>query len=233
LTRFDAARGADLLVVMAREPVPGAVKSRLARTVGADAACALYRAFLADLAAQFGSGPWELVWAVTPAGADLSALIGTDRRQIAQRGGDLAARMRDCFTQLFDAGAARVVMIGADAPHLQEATVRAAFAALGEDDATLLPTRDGGYCLVGLRRPHDIFSGIPMGGPTVFARTCARLDALGLRRRELPMSFDVDEVEDVVALAALIASGSVTLPHTAAVLRDWQRAGVLPQPRGR
>jgi rSAM/selenodomain-associated transferase 1 len=233
LTRFDTARGADLLVVMAREPVPGAVKTRLARSVGADAACDLYRAFLADIAARLGNGRWELVWAVTPAGADLVPLIGSEHRRIAQRGGDLGARMCDCFAQLFDGGAARVVMIGADAPHLQDATLHAAFAALAEHDAALLPARDGGYCLVGLRHPHDLFSGIPMGDPTVFARTGARLDALGLRWRELPASFDVDELEDVAELAELIASGGATLPHTAAVLRNWRRAGLLPQPRGR
>jgi rSAM/selenodomain-associated transferase 1 len=221
------ARRADVLVVMARYPRPGAVKTRLAESVGGDAACALYRAFLTDIARRLGRGPWELVWAVTPVGADLAALVGAQRRQIAQRGADLAERMRNCFTRLLGAGATRVVMIGADAPHLPVSTVRAAFAALNQRDVALLPTRDGGYCLVGLRRAHDIFSDIPMGSPTVFERTCARVDALGLRRRELPPSFDVDELEDVAELARLIAARRVRLPHTAAVLRDWRRAGLL------
>jgi uncharacterized protein len=221
------AHGADVLVVMARYPVPGAVKTRLAESVGADAACALYRAFLADIAARFGRGPWELIWAVTPAGADLAAVVGAESRQIAQHGADLGERMRGCFAQLLGAGAARVVMIGADAPHLAEQTVRAAFAALTQRDAVLLPTRDGGYCLVGLRHPHDIFSDIAMGSPTVFAATCARLGALGLSWSELEPSFDVDELADVAELARQIACGTVTLPKTAAVLRNWRRAGVL------
>lgn len=220
--------GAGVLVVMARYPLPGAVKSRLAARAGADAACALYRAFLADLAARFGAGPWQLVWAVTPADSDLAPFVGAGCRQIAQHGGDLGERMQRCFARLLNEGAARVVMIGADAPHVADGTVRAAFAALENHDGVLVPTRDGGYCLVGLRALHDIFSGIPMGTAAVFERTRARFEALGLRWRGLEPSFDVDELEDVVALRRLIAHGEVALPHTAAVLREWQAAGVLP-----
>src|SRR5262249_54560042 len=144
----------DVLVVMAKSPQPGAVKTRLAAIVGADAACALYRAFLADLADRFAAAPWSLVWAVTPDAADLTPYVGRAGRRVPQGRGDLAERMRHCFTELIGAGARRVVMIGADAPHLDEARLAAAFAALDEQDAVFVPTRDGGYCLVGLRAAH-------------------------------------------------------------------------------
>ena len=165
---------------------------------------------------------------MTPPDADLAPFVGAASWQIAQHGADLGERMQACFTQLLRAGAGRVVMIGADAPHVADGTVRAAFAALDDHDAVLVPTRDGGYCLVGLSAPHDIFSGIPMGTAAVFERTCARLAALGLRWRALEQGFDVDEFEDVVELARLVARGAVALPHTAAVLREWQAAGLLP-----
>src|SRR5262245_49596114 len=218
---------ADVLVVMAKYPAPGAVKTRLAERVGADAACALYRAFLADIAERFARTPWQLVWAVTPADADLTPFIGARHRQIAQEGTELGDRMRRCFARLLRDGAGRVVMIGADAPHIGDAAIAAAFAALADHDAVLVPTRDGGYCLVGLRAPHDLFSAIPMGTTAVFEQTRARLDTLGLRWKALEPSFDVDGLDDVATLAQLIASGTVTLPHTSEVLRAWETAGML------
>jgi len=218
---------ARILVVMARAPVVGSVKTRLAKRVGAEAACALYRAFIADIAARFSAGPWSLMWAVTPADADLTPLIGSDAVQFAQEGPDLGARMQSCFARLLRDHARRVVMIGADAPHLAETAIVAAFSALDQCDAVLMPTRDGGYCLVGLRAAHDIFSRIPMGTAQVFESTRARLDDLGLRYHLLPASFDIDELEDVAELSRLLARGKVPLPQTASVLRHWQAAGIL------
>jgi glycosyltransferase A (GT-A) superfamily protein (DUF2064 family) len=194
--------------------------------VGAEAACALYRAFLGDLGARFADVAWRVVWAVTPGDADLTPFTGAGHAQIAQWGRDLGERMRNCFEQLLQ-GAGRVVMIGADAPHTTPDTVAAAFAVLAAADAVFVPTRDGGYCLVGLRAPHDIFSGVPMGSAAVYDRTRERCEALGLRWRALASSFDVDDIDDVVDLRRLIETGTVALPNTLRVLREWQAAGIV------
>lgn len=216
---------ADVLVVMARQPTPGAVKTRLAHRVGAESACALYRAFLADIAASLHDGRWCLVWAVTPADADLRPIVGAAAECLPQRGDDLAERMFHVFTDLFTRGATRVVMLGADAPHLGAAAIDAAFAALGAADVVLTPTRDGGYCLVGLRAAHDLFRGVAMGTPRVGAQTRERAAALGLRVALQPETFDVDEWDDVVSLRRLLDRGAVTLPRTAAaILRISDRA---------
>jgi hypothetical protein len=208
---------ADVLVVMARQPVPGAVKTRLARRIGAAAACALYRAFLQDIASTLQSSAWRLVWAVTPPDAEMQAIIGA-APCIAQRGDDLGARMAHAVADLFGAGAARLMMIGADAPHLGAAAIGAAFAALDGADVTLTPTRDGGYCAIGLRAAHDLFTGIDMGTPRVCVQTLARAATLGLRVAVQPETFDVDEWDDLVALRQLLERGTVRLPHTAAAL---------------
>lgn len=208
----------DVLVVMARQPTPGAVKTRLARRIGAAAACALYRAFLSDIAAALGGGPWRLTWAVTPADADLRPLVGAAAECLAQRGEDLGARMAHVFADLFARGAARVVMIGADAPHLGAAAVAAAFRALDAADVVLTPTRDGGYCLIGQRAPRDLFRGIAMGTDRVFAETRERLALLGLRADIQPATFDIDEWDDVLALRDVLARGEVSLPHTSEAL---------------
>ena len=206
---------------MAKEPVPGEVKTRLARQVGERRACALYEAFLRDIAARLAAGPWRLVWAVDPPGADLGSLVGAGHRRIDQRGADLGDRMRCCFEDLFAAGAERVVMIGADAPHLAESTLHDAFATLASADVVLVPSRDGGYCLVGLAGAHGVFTGIEMSTPRVLELTAKRVESMGLRLRLLPESFDVDEIGDVRALARLIATGEVRLDATEAELRAW------------
>jgi uncharacterized protein len=209
--------GRDVLVVMAKRPVPGAVKTRLARHLGNDWSCRLYTAFLRDIARRFSARDWQLVWAVHPPGADLAAIIGP-HDCMDQRGADLAERMRRCFESLFAGGAERVVMLGADAPHLPDAAIEAEFADLGAFDVTVVSTRDGGYCAIGMRAPFDVFSGIRMSTASVFAETCARAAALGLRMRVVAESFDVDEAEDLEQLQAVIAGGGVKLPHTAEVL---------------
>lgn len=218
---------ADVLVVMAKYPAAGLVKTRLAERVGGEAACALYRAFLGDMAERLASPAWRVVWAVTPPAADLTPFVGPSAEQIDQEGSDLGERMWRCFVHLLDGGAERVVMLGADAPHVGPDAVAVAFAALDAHDAVLLPTRDGGYCLVALRAAHDIFSAVPMGTAAVYACTRERCAALGLRSLALPPSFDIDEMNDVRELARLIDAQSVGLPRTAAVLDGWRSTGLL------
>jgi hypothetical protein len=203
---------------MAKYPTPGRVKTRLAEAIGAAAACALYTAFLRDLAVRLGGGPWRLVWAVDPPGSDLSVILGGEGRCIDQRGADLGARMRHCFEELFAAGAGRVVMIGADAPHLSRQTVSAALTALDEHDVSIVPTRDGGYCLIGLRAAVDLFTGVAMGTAAVWAQTRERIARLGLCAAVLPETFDVDDAADLDELRRLMRSGTVALPNTAALL---------------
>jgi glycosyltransferase A (GT-A) superfamily protein (DUF2064 family) len=126
--------------------------------------------------------------------------------------------MASCFDDLFGGGAARVVMIGADVPHLGASAVAAVFAALDTADVVLTPTRDGGYCLVGQHRPHDLFRGIEMGTERVFAQTMERIAGLGLRASIQAETFDIDEWEDVVELRRLLDSGAVHLPNVAAAM---------------
>lgn len=216
----------DDVVVMARKPEPGRVKTRLAATLGGAAACDLYRAFLRDLHARLKGGAWRLVWAVTPAGTGLTDDLGEEVEAIDQRGEDLGARMRNGFADLFAAGADRVVMLGADVPHASPDTVAAALDALARCDVVLQPTRDGGYCLIGLRHPHELFAGIPMGTSEVLRLTLERAAALELSVELLPETFDVDEKTDLIQLAALIASGALDLPETAQALRRHALAGV-------
>ncbi len=217
----------DTLVIMAKYPEPGRVKTRLAAAVGDEAACELYRAFLSDLGRRLRDGAWNLVWAMSPPASRLEAsLTGGAARFLGQRGDGLGCRMYHCFADLFAMGSQRVVMLGADAPQLTSATVAAAFASLCETDVVTVPSRDGGYCLIGLRAAHDIFTDIEMGSRHVLEQTRRLCAARRLTMRELALEFDVDELDDARLLHSLIGDRD-DLAATAFVLERWRREGVF------
>lgn len=210
------------LVVMARYPQIGEGKTRLARDIGAERACRLYRAFLQDIEARFAGGPRTLVWAFHPPEADFAALTTHGSRCMPQRGQDLGERMWRCFQALCHEGFERVIMIGADVPHVRDDWLDEAETELGGTDVVLGPTDDGGYYLIALRAPHDLFTGVAMSTDRVLAETLRKAAAQGLRVHLLPRSFDIDEGNDLVQLRALLADDGcrVRLPHTAAVLAE-------------
>lgn len=207
---------------MARYPEVGAVKTRLAAACGAERATALYRAFLADLDARFGRGPRRLLWAYHPPGSAFPSVVRPGAQCIAQEGADLGARMHACFRHLLGAGFRSVVMIGADVPHVRDAWIDEAEGRLEEVDVVLGPSADGGYYLVAMRAPHDVFTGIVMSTPHVLAQTRAKIAAAGLRVHLLPSSFDIDEAGDLDRLRVELADAELArrLPAT----RDWLQA---------
>lgn len=211
--------GATALAVMARYPVAGEVKTRLARTIGAAAACDLYRAFLQDIQQRFSGGGRTLVWAYHPPERDFASLFPAGTRCIPQLGSDLSARMHHCFCTLAAEGFSHVIMIGADVPHVRDEWLDAAEAALAHADIALGPSDDGGYYLIAMAAPHDVFTGIQMSTDRVLKDTLGRAAALGLRVELLPPTFDVDEPQDLERLRGVLAEQEAEpLPHTQAVL---------------
>jgi uncharacterized protein len=121
-------------------------------------------------------------------------------RLLPQSGGDLGARMRDAFDRAFARGAARVALVGTDAPDLSRETVVQAFSALGAADVVLGPSPDGGYCLIALRAPRpELFAGIEWSTPRVREETRSRAAAAGLTVHELEALADVDTPDDLRA----------------------------------
>jgi rSAM/selenodomain-associated transferase 1 len=208
---------------MAKHPAPGRVKTRLARTLGAERACALYRAFVLDLADRLRTLPFPVTWAYEPPDAPFADLV-RDARVRPQQGADLGERMATAVAAEFAEGASAVVVLGADVPHVAGASIVEAFERLATVDVVLGPARDGGYYLIGLVTPvHALFTGIAWGATGVFAITHARARALGLAVHVLPETFDVDEPEDLERLETLLDRGEVALPHTTEVLRSGPR----------
>ena len=208
---------------MAKHPVPGQVKTRLAVALGADTACALYRGFVLDLAERLGALPYAVTWAYTPPGAPFGELLPGARCR-PQRGRDLGERLAAAIADELAAGPGPVLAIGADAPHIPAAVLAEAAAALADRaDVVLGPAADGGYYLIGLRGPAPgLFAGIAWSTAGVLEATLARAGAAGLAVHLLPPSFDVDEVADLARLRELLARGEVCLPRTTGVLAGLQ-----------
>lgn len=213
------------LVVFARKPLEGAVKTRLVPPLSPAEAAQLYAHMLDDVleasaaaARELGLGP---VLAVHPPGAvgEMARRAPAPFRAVAQRGRDLAERMTWAVGEAAAAACWPVLLRGSDSPMLPPEAVAAALEALREVDLAIVPDRDGGYSLIGLRRPAPHLFAHAMSTPSVAEDTRARARQLGLTVRLLEPCFDVDTVEDLRWLAeARPRRGDALCPRTLAYL---------------
>jgi hypothetical protein len=220
----DAAPPRAALVVFAKWPEPGTVKTRLCPPFTPREAADFYAAMLDDvLEAMARLAPplgLECALSVHPAeslGAFAARAPGW--RVVAQRGADLSARMEHAAASELARGAARVLLRGSDSPALGAETLRAALAALQRADVALCPDRDGGYNLVALRRFAPGLFAHAMSTASVLEDTRAAARALGLSCDVLAPGFDVDTAADLALLHAVRARGAIALaPRTYAWL---------------
>ncbi|MBG8553697.1 TIGR04282 family arsenosugar biosynthesis glycosyltransferase [Hymenobacter guriensis] len=187
------------LLVFARYPELGKVKTRLAADIGPAAALAVYQELLIHTQAVAAPLPVaKTVWLVAPGPtADLSE-SWTDYELQLQPPGDLGARMHAAFAHAFAQGAGRVLIIGTDCPGLTTAHLQTALEALRTHDVVLGPAADGGYYLLGLTRLYpELFADKPWSTATVRAETLRDAAGLGLRVHLLPELHDVDTAADL------------------------------------
>jgi rSAM/selenodomain-associated transferase 1 len=219
------------LVVIAKEPVPGAVKTRLAPVLGADGAARAAAAMLQDtvaVMAQVDAEPW--VCFAPPDARGRMARLTPGCRLLAQVEGDLGDRLAGCFAALLGSGAERVVIVGADTPHVPRETYEVAFALLERVDVVLGPAADGGYYLVAAKATlPELFVGVPMSTDEVLQVTIQRAARRGLRVGTVPMLRDLDRLED---LRAALAAGELDAsPRTRLVATDLLAVQRPPTPR--
>lgn len=215
----------EAAALFAKAPRPGRVKTRL--TAGGvwtpEQAATLHRAAVEDFYRRLlGAFPDVFLFSDEPC-PEWEALAGEVR---LQRPGDLGARMEGCFEDLAADGFERAVIVGADSPTLPMKRVREALDALvDERDAVVAPTEDGGYCLVGVRRPwRGMFDGVRWSRPTTLAETEAAFARAGRRIVRLEGWWDVDDPADVERLRAEAGLG----PR----LRQWFAANPPGKPSG-
>ena len=201
------------LIIFAREPVPGLVKTRLARDVGEQVAAELYAAMLDDVlekVAILEDVRLLVFWATKEGEFPLFPAIPR-LEMFEQQGADLGERMAHAFATAFDQGIGKCCIIGSDLPDLPLEFVRQAFLVLEEEttDAVLGPCSDGGYYLVGMRRLYSrLFEDVPWSTSTVFETSLERCREAQLNVGLLPEWHDIDTIEDLRRLA--LSSGETS-----------------------
>jgi rSAM/selenodomain-associated transferase 1 len=218
------------LIIVARYPQRGAIKTRLASAIGEDATIELYRAFLTDLALKFAPAhnrcnQYDLHWCYTPASTDFGALLSTLTPTLSasmhffpQQGEGLGERLHHAFCTAHRRGYRKTIVIGSDSPHIRPAIFAQARAALDHAGIVLGPAEDGGYYLIAMRDPHDVFSGIPMSTSAVLQKTIELARRQKLNISTLETLFDIDELPDLLRLTELLHADYTLAPITAAHL---------------
>ena len=199
----------EKLIIFAKAPVAGQVKTRLVPPLTPEEACRLYRSWAVDTyaAALFlgGVAP-EVAYQAHPDFPNPD-WMAQGRGQVPffyQAAGDLGAKLADAFDRAFKPRCERAAAIGTDSPGLPAEYIREGFERLKDHDLVLGPAQDGGYYLIGLRQKAvpELFEGISWSTPDVLAGTMKAAENLGLSVWLLPEYFDVDRPEDLKKIKA-------------------------------
>lgn len=193
------------LIVFAKFPRAGEVKTRLGKEIGMDEATAVYREFAAHafgLARQLQSDGVEIFVFYAPDASTsvIRSWVGHPFRYMPQAGNNLGERMRNAFDETFRLGSKMSVIIGTDVPELDVMTLRQSYSRLSSTDMVIGPSTDGGYYLLGMNAgTKDVFSGIEWSTGNVLSQTLDSIGRLHLSHFLLPAFADVDTAGDFFA----------------------------------
>lgn len=218
----------EVLVIFAKAPLVGQVKTRLIGTLTAEQVTDLYICFLRDTYAVMEAVQEErellsLALCYTPA-EELEAFEAADFEGcmlLSQRGTQLGERLQNCFADLFELGFSSVVVIGADSPTLPPELVHEAFEQLMEPEKIVMgPATDGGFYLIGMNVLHlQIFEQIDWEEEKTLLQVQARASQCQIALSLLPEWYDVDTLADLQHLQQQIAAGQTTPKATGRYLR--------------
>lgn len=200
---------------MAKQPLPGEVKTRLVPAIGAEGAALLAQGFLEDTLQCISSLNWvrPILACTGPASVHLNC------ERWIQVEGDLGTRQENVLRRALESSHC-AILIGTDCPGLPPSLLEQTRNFLAHFDAVLGPSLDGGYYLIALRYcPHGLFSGILWSQKDTFTQTLLKLQDAGMRVAVLDPWFDVDTPEDLAGLTARISSNEIRAPQTALALR--------------
>jgi uncharacterized protein len=225
------------LVIMAKAPRPGEVKTRLTSSLSPEAVTAFYCCLLDDTLALARSLSDVEVAIMCPDSDvhELAGLAGQGASVVAQKGEGLAAGLTSVFAHFApdyqkedhhkDALQRRVIAFNSDSPHLPRSVLEEAFETLAAHDVVVGPTHDGGYYLVGAKASHPtLFSGDGLGTSSALERLLSRARTLELSVAFADPFYDIDVADDLARLAAELRLAPARAPRTAAWLKEWELA---------
>lgn len=198
------------LVIFAKAPIPGQVKTRLCPDLTEDEAATLHGSFVLDTLERTKAAvhqfklPLDRFLACAPSSTHVFFRIMEARHGVTlldQQGDNLGDRMAQAFSTLFTRGYRHVFLVGTDVPSLPLTHYRDAVQSLTRHELILGPAKDGGYYLIGMTSPHpELFAGIPWSTEQVMTLTQQKAAAAGLKTALLPVWSDVDTLDDLHAL---------------------------------
>jgi len=212
------------LIIFAKAPIPGEVKTRLCPPLDHDEAASLHGTLVLDAVERAKNLQGVTLYvAGTPDLAHPFFKVMEGRygaKLLPQRGPDLGSRMKWAMQDAFEQGAESVILTGTDLPTLPRAHLAQALTLVKRHDVVLGPTADGGYYLIGLRKMVPaLFEGIAWSTASVLAETKKKIEAAGLSLGLLPECRDLDTLEDLKAFIALIGKDRAMTKRTEGALR--------------
>jgi len=214
------------LVIMAKAPRVGSVKTRLAVNLSTQQAAELYGCFLNDTIALAQSLHQIEIAIMCPASdvEELSRAVAEEVRIVPQTGQGLAAGLDSVFANFTSPAHQLVIAFNSDSPHLPASVLQGAFNSLETYDLVVGPTHDGGYYLVGAKASRPgLFASDGMGTASAFERLLKRARTMKLSVRLTDPFYDVDIAEDLGKLADELRLAPARAPQTAAWLKGWRR----------
>ena len=233
--------GSDrVLVIMAKAPRLGEVKTRLVPSLSPAAVTAFYCCLLDDtlaLARSLGDVEVAIMCPDTDVN-ELAQLAGSEASVVAQKGEGLAAGLTSVFADFApdrqredhrsDAHQRRIIAFNSDSPHLPRSVLEDAFETLAAHDVVVGPTHDGGYYLVGAKDSHPtLFAGDGMGTSSALERLLSRARDLELSVGFADPFYDIDVADDLTRLAEELRQAPARAPRTAAWLKEWDSTAPL------
>ncbi len=195
-----------MIALFVKPPIPGLVKTRLAKDIGNVAACKVYRNLAESIIAQIKASGVQMVLFYD--GGEVEKLPESWKKSamksVAQIGEDLGIRMVNAFRSLFDDGVEQLVLIGSDIYGIDAAYLKQAFELLMTKDMVISPAFDGGYCLVGFNKASfdpSLFCGIPWSTERVFELTMESANTSCLSAGILKPLRDIDRLDDLLAMS--------------------------------
>jgi uncharacterized protein len=212
------------LVIMAKAPRLGAVKTRLTPRLSPEAVTDFYCCLLDDtLTLARSLGDVEIAVMCPDSDVDeLARLAGSEASVVAQKGEGLAAGLTSVFAHFGESHQRRIIAFNSDSPHLPRSVLEDAFERLATHDVVVGPTHDGGYYLVGAKASHPtLFAHDGMGTSSALERLLSCAGALELSVGFAAPFYDIDVADDLTRLAEELRLAPARAPRTAAWLKEW------------
>ena len=216
-----------VLVIMAKAPRLGGVKTRLVPSLSPEAVTDLYCCLLDDtLTLARSLGNVEIAIMCPDSDVDqIRQLAGRAVSVLAQKGEGLAAGLTSVFAHFSAGQPRRTIAFNSDSPHLPRSVLRGAFETLAVHDVVVGPTHDGGYYLVGAKTSHPtLFANDGMGTSSALERLLTRARALELSVDLADPFYDIDVARDLTRLAEELRLAPAKAPRTARWLQQWEFA---------